>query len=188
MHRMAKRVPAASASCPTGRSKSSRSTYDSPERYGTGNPPPRDRGDRAPRGHGQLLHRIRRLAHTCEVRARSDVQVQAGDGQAVMIVRDAGSRRAVVVPDAVLRLIAAGVRLAAVAVAEARVNTQRDRTARRPRPIDRSCRASHNSREPQRHDQVERFAIEDVGRVYSSAAGHPPRHIPLAQPRCTSPA
>ena len=55
----------------------------------------------------------------------ADVHVQARDGQAAMI----GPPQAVVqllVPDAVLRLLAAGVGLLAVAVAEAGIDPQRD--------------------------------------------------------------
>ena len=71
------------------------------------------------------------------------------------------------VPDAVLRLLAAGVHLLAVAVAEAGVDPQRDAAAR-------ACRSPYwsiMSGEPQLtwmscfDDQVERLAVEDVGRV-----------------------
>ncbi len=78
-----------------------------------------------------------------QVGARADVHVQAGDGQAVVI----GHPQAFVeagVPDAVFRLLAAGVGLLAVAVAEAGIEPQRDLASRGHAP---SC--SIMSGEPQ---------------------------------------
>ena len=85
--------------------------------------------------------------------------------QAVMI----GPAQAIVkllVPDAVLRLLAAGVGLLAMAVAEARVDPQRDAAAGRSLAelIDHVGRAAIDV-QAQLDDQIERLAIEDVGRV-----------------------
>src|SRR5262245_9990554 len=80
-----------------------------------------DRFERAADLKRGLLHRAADLREMFQVRARTDVHVQAGDAQAVRV----GPAEAVVelfVPDAVLRLGAAGVRLLAVAVAEAGVD------------------------------------------------------------------
>ena len=99
------------------------------------------------------------------VGARADVHVQAADAQAVVI----GPAQAVgqlLVPDAVLRLLAAGVGLLAVAVAKARVEPQRDLAAGRALAelIDHVGLPQFTWM-PCSHDQIERLAVEDVGRV-----------------------
>ncbi len=70
------------------------------------------------------------------------------------------------VPDAVLRLLAAGVGLLAVAVAEAGIDAQRDVPARGTLAelVDHVGRAAIDVN-ALLDNQVERFAIEDVGRV-----------------------
>ena len=79
-----------------------------------------------------------------QIGARADVHVQARDAQPMMV----GQPQAFGefgVPDAVLRMLAAGVGLLAMAVAKARIEPQRDVAPRRQRgPIDRSCRASRS--------------------------------------------
>ena len=73
----------------------------------------------------RLLHRAADLAQMRQVGAGADVHVQAGDREVVL----RGPLDAVfelLVPDAVLRLGAAGVDLLAVAVAEAGIDPQRD--------------------------------------------------------------
>jgi hypothetical protein len=82
------------------------------------------------------------------------------------------------VPDAVLRVLAAGVGLAAVAVTEARVDAQRDVPARARRElvdhVGRSAVDVHAALD----DEVERRAVEDVGRVDDGsriATGRVPR-------------
>ena len=79
-----------------------------------------------------------------QIGARADVHVQPGDLQAVEIGQPQAFRQ-LLVPDAVLRLLAAGVGLLAVAVAEAGIDAQRDLAARSARcRAARSCRASRN--------------------------------------------
>ena len=70
------------------------------------------------------------------------------------------------VPDAVLRLLAAGVRLLAVPVAKARIDPQRDVPPRRPlaKLVDHLRRAAID-RDAQLDDRVQRLAIKDVGRI-----------------------
>ena len=93
------------------------------------------------------------------------MHVQPGDLEAVTIGA-AQAIRQVVVPDAVLRLLAAGVRLLAMAVAEARIDPQRDPAAggSLAELIDHVGRAAIDM-ESQLDDQIERLAIEDVGRI-----------------------
>ena len=90
-----------------------------------------DRGDGAADVASGFFHRAADLGEVLQVGAAADVHVEAGDRQAVAI----GPAEAVVelvVPDAVLGLLAAGVGLLAVAVAEAGIDAERDVAARGP--------------------------------------------------------
>ena len=80
----------------------------------------------------RLFHRAAHLAQVLQVGAGADVHVQAGDRQ-VVLRRPLEAVVQLLVPNAVLRLAAAGVGLLAVAVAEARIDPQRDRLARASR-------------------------------------------------------
>ena len=100
-----------------------------------------------------------------QVGAAADVHVHAGDGEAMAI----GPLEAIVellVPDAVLRLLAAGVRLLAMAVAKARIDPQRDLPPRRPLAelVDHLRRAAID-RQAQLDDQIERLAVKNVRRI-----------------------
>src|SRR5690606_34694093 len=83
------------------------------------------------------------------------------------------------VPDAVLRLFAAGVGLLAMAVPKAGIDPQRDLPPRRALAelIDHVGRAAVGV-DVVLHYQVQRFAIEDVGRV-----DDPRRVTPRREPR-----
>ena len=78
-----------------------------------------DRRDRGTDGQGRLLHRRADLREMLQVGARADVHMDAADDD-LMPGGRFQAEADLLVPDAVLRLVAAGVRLAAVAVAEAR--------------------------------------------------------------------
>ena len=84
-----------------------------------------------------------------------------------MIGGQAAALADLLVPDAVLRLFAAGVRLLAVAVAEAGVDPQGDLAAGRTLAVlgDHVGRAAVDV-DSLLDDQVERLAVEDVGRVH----------------------
>src|SRR5690606_18504896 len=110
-----------------------------------------------------------RPGHALEVRhidTGADVHVHAGDGESVAGgPSDAGLELGV--PDAVLRVRPAGVGLAAVAVAEAGIDAQRDLAAGRPLPVlvDQVGRAAVD-RDAALHYQLEGLAVEDVGGVH----------------------
>ncbi len=94
------------------------------------------------------------------------MQVQPGHLQPMMI----SAAEAVVellVPDAVLRLLAAGISFLAVTVPEPRIDAERDRMSRRQRAelIDHVGRAAIDV-QPQLHNEFERGAVENVGRVH----------------------
>jgi len=92
--------------------------------------------------HG-LLECAAHLREMFKIRAGSDVHVDAGDRQAVTVA----ALQAVpelFVPDAMLRLFAARVRLLAMSVAEARMSrTSSDHRGDGPR-VDRACRANRH--------------------------------------------
>ncbi len=100
-----------------------------------------------------------------QIRPRADVHVQAGDAQPVPI----GGLQALAelrVPDAVLRLFAASVGLLAVPVAEAGVEPQGNLAP----GGDLAQLADHVGRaavdvQPVLEHQIERFGVEDIGRV-----------------------
>jgi len=71
---------------------------------------------------GGLLHRRTDLRQVLQVGPRADVHVQSADHQSVLL-RSPQAIGNLAVPDAMLRLVAAGVGLAAMAVAEARVDS-----------------------------------------------------------------
>ena len=96
----------------------------------------------------RLFHRAAHLAEVLHVAARADVHVEAGDREVVL----RGPLDAVgelLVPDAVLRVAAAGVGLLAVAVAEAGVDAERDRRPASPAAFAASPYWSIMSGEPQ---------------------------------------
>src|SRR6476620_12555123 len=100
-----------------------------------------------------------------QVGTATDVHMQTADRQAVMV----GAAQAVVellVPDAVLALLPAGVRLLTVAVAKAGVDPQRDVCTRRtlPKLIDHFGRAAVN-RNSKLHHGIQRLAVKDISRV-----------------------
>ncbi len=80
-----------------------------------------DRLQAAAQFQGGLFHGRADLGKVLQVGARADVHVQAGDAQAVVVGVDQTGRQ-LFVPDAVFGMIAAGIRLAAVAMAEAGVD------------------------------------------------------------------
>src|SRR4029079_17548976 len=92
-----------------------------------------DRCDAATDAQHRFFHRAAHLSQMLEIRAAADVHVNAGHGKAVMI----GPAKAVVellMPNAVLRLFAASIRLLAMAVAEAGIDAEHNRAARRTLP------------------------------------------------------
>src|SRR5476651_1022949 len=93
------------------------------------------------------------------------MHVQAGDCQTAALgpVETLADLR---VPDAVFRLLAAGVGLLAVAVAKTGVDAQRDVSAggAAAELLDHVGRAAIDV-DIVLHAQVERFAVEDVGRI-----------------------
>ncbi len=100
-----------------------------------------------------------------QVGARADVDVQPRHRKtmAAGAIDALGNLR---VPNAVLRLLAAGVRLLAMAVAETGVHPQRNLSARRPRAelIDHVGRAAVDV-DAAIDAEIERLGVEDVGRV-----------------------
>ena len=111
------------------------------------------------------LHRPGDLAEVLHVGARADVHVQAGDGHPQGRGPPQGLAEPLV-PDPVLAVVAAGVGLAAVAVAEAGVDPQGDRHPRHPRAelVDHVGRAAVAG-ELGLDDELQRVAVEDVGGV-----------------------
>ncbi len=100
-----------------------------------------------------------------QVGARADVHVDAADDD-LMTGGHFQAQTDLLVPDAVLRLIAAGVRLAAVTVAEARVDAERDLSAggAAAEVLDHVGRAAVYM-DVALHAEVKGLGVEDVGRV-----------------------
>ena len=92
-----------------------------------------DRGDRRPDLPAQLLHGAAHLRQVLEVSAEP-ICMCTPVIERPCCAASAEHLGKLRVPDAVLRVVAAGVRLVAVAVAEARVDSQGDRAARRELP------------------------------------------------------
>src|SRR5437868_10800282 len=95
----------------------------------------------------------------------ANVHVQAGDGQA-MTVRAAEAIIELLMPDAVLRLLAAGVRFLTMPMAEAGVDPQRDVPPGRSfaELVDHVERAAIDV-EAELDDRFQRFAVKNVGGV-----------------------
>ena len=113
-------------------------------------------------------HPLQRPGHFGQMRkigATADVHVEAADLQARPL-RPAEDLGNLLVPDAVLRALTAGVGLLAVAVAEARVHAERDRCAGHPlgELLDHVGRSAVDV-DAVPHDHVEAVTIEDVGRI-----------------------
>ncbi len=96
----------------------------------------------------------------------TDVYVDARDFE-VVAVSASDAVVEVLVPDSVFALLATGVRLLTVSVTKARVDTQGDGTAIHPLTvlIDHVRRAAVHV-DVVLADQVQRFRVEDVGRVH----------------------
>ncbi len=108
-----------------------------------------------------------------QVGARSDVHVQAGDAQPVVVGVDQALGE-LLVPDAVLGMVTAGVRLAAVAVPKAGIDAERDLAARGAAAVlvDHVGRAAIDVDILLEH-QLQRRGVEDVGGIDDG------RRIPL---------
>ena len=124
-----------------------------------------DGGEAAAEFDGGLFHGFADLGEVLEVGAGADVHVEAGDGQAVVV----GVDEAVVellVPDAMLGGVAAGVGFLAVAVAEAGVDSEGDIATGGAAAVlvDHVWGAAIDV-DVLVNDEVEGFGVEDVGRV-----------------------
>ena len=135
-------------------------------RYGVGRPPPALMVVMVlPIAERDPLQRSADLRQVLQVGARADVHVQPGNDQ-VVASGETATLAELLVPDAVLRLFAAGVGLLAVAVAKARIDPQGDLAAGRTLAelVDHVGRAAIDV-DSLLDDQVERLVVEDVGRV-----------------------
>ena len=112
-----------------------------------------------------MLHGAADLAEVVHVGAGPDVHVEARDG--TLVLGGAGDAVGQLrVPDAVFRLLAAGVGFLAVAVAEPGVDTERDASAGAALAVlvDHVGRAAVDGDLLCGHE-VERFTVEDIGGV-----------------------
>ena len=124
-----------------------------------------DGRERAADLEGHPLERAGHLGQMRQIGAAADVHVQARDAEPGPLgaAEHVGN---LLVPDAVLRTLAAGVGLLAVTMAEAGVHTQGDARPRHPlgKLLEHVGRATIDVDAELRH-RVEALAVEDVGRV-----------------------
>ena len=124
-----------------------------------------DRSKRRPDRLGRFLQRAANLGQMFHIGARADVNVQAGHGKPIFFRQfDAiGNLR---MPNAVLRLLSAGVRFLAVSVAETRIDPQRDAHAGQASAelLDHVHRAAIDV-QTIFDAKIERFAVENIGRI-----------------------
>ena len=114
---------------------------------------------------GSFLQRAAHQRKMLHVGARADVDMQAGDRKAIA-ARSIKTLGNLGVPYPVLCLFAAGVRFLAVTVAETGIDSQSDVSIRRAdaKLVDHVRRAAIDV-DVAFHAQIERFGVEDVGRV-----------------------
>ena len=145
-----------------------------------------DRRDRWPDLPGHALHRAANLREMLEVCSRPYVHVHARYRELVP-GRQCESFAEPVVPDAVLGMVAAGVRLLAVSVTETGVDAQRDVAPGARRPSWSIMSGEPTFTWTPRSTASERASSSKMSAVYTTGGGSPSGWYPAANERSSSP-